>query len=187
MARELYRAVEACPVIAAVKDQAGLERILALDNRVVFVLSGDLLSIGETLRRLRAADKLAIVHLDLIQGLSGKEAAVDFLKAQGADGIITTKPVLIRRARELGLGAVLRFFIFDSLSLETMERTARECRPDLVEILPGIMPKIIARIHESLPIPLICGGLVAEKSDVLDALKAGALAVSTSSPALWAI
>ena len=128
-----------------------------------------------------------MVHIDLIQGLSGKEAAVDFLKAQGADGIITTKPTLIRRAREIDLGAVLRFFIFDSLSLETMERTARECRPDLVEILPGIMPKIIARIHQALPIPLICGGLVAEKSDVLDALKSGALAVSTSDPSLWSI
>ena len=187
MTRDLYHAVEACPVIAAVKDEAGLERILALENRVVFVLSGDLLSIGETLRRLREADKLAVVHLDLIQGLSGKEAAVDFLKVQGADGIITTKPPLIRRARELGLGAVLRFFIFDSMSLQTMERTARECRPDLVEILPGIMPKVIARIRQNLPIPLICGGLVAEKSDVLDALKAGALAVSTSDADLWSI
>lgn len=46
----------------------------------------------------------------------------------------------------------------------------------MVEILPGIMPKVIARVADALPIPLICGGLVMDKSDVMEALNAGALA-----------
>lgn len=56
-----------------------------------------------------------MVHIDLINGLSGKEIAVDFIqKFTRADGIITTKPALIKRARELELSTILRFFVIDS-------------------------------------------------------------------------
>ena len=41
--------------------------------------------------------KRQMVHVDLITGLSGKEVAVDFIKNNTlADGIISTKPALIR-------------------------------------------------------------------------------------------
>ena len=187
MEYNLYHAIEACPVIAAVKDEAGLRQVAELENRVVFVLTGDLLNIGDIIRRLREAGKLVIVHADLIQGLSGKEVAADFLKVQGAHGIITTKPTLIKRGRELDMSTILRFFVLDSMSLKNMEKSARECRPDLIEILPGVMPKVIARIRERQSIPLLCGGLIADKGDVMDALKAGAMAISTSNPDLWSI
>ena len=187
MEYNLYHAIEACPVIAAVKDEEGLRLVTQLDNRVVFVLAGDLLSIGDIIRRLREAGKMVIVHIDLIQGLAGKEIAVDFLKAQGAHGIITTKPTLVKRGRELDMCTILRFFVLDSMSLKNMEKSARECRPDLIEILPGVMPKVIAAIHERQSIPLICGGLIMDKGDVMDALKAGAMAISTSNPQLWSI
>ena len=85
------------------------------------------------------------------------------------------------------MSTILRFFVLDSMSLKNMEKSARECRPDLIEILPGVMPKVIARIRERQSIPLICGGLIADKGDVMDALKAGAMAISTSNPDLWSI
>ena len=37
-----------------------------------------------------------------------------------ADGIITTKPALVRRARELGMFTVLRYFLIDSMALENI-------------------------------------------------------------------
>jgi len=187
MVNDLYQAIEDCPVIAAVKDEDGINRILSLENKVVFVLSGDLMNIRDTIHRLRSAGKLVIVHIDLIHGLSGKEIAVDYLKKQGAHGIITTKPALVKRARELGMNSVLRVFLIDSISLKNMEKTASECCPDLIEILPGVMYKVISPIRQRQSIPLICGGLFMDKSDVMDALNAGAMAISTSNPHLWTI
>ena len=81
--------------------------------------------------------------------------------------------------------AVLRFFVFDSMSLESAEKTAATARPDLVEILPGIMPRIIRRLSRSIHVPLICGGLMEGKNDVLEALNAGAAAISSTREEVW--
>ena len=43
----------------------------------------------------------------------------------------------------------------------------------------------IARLSRELPVPLIAGGLLADKADVTAALSAGALCVSASDPQLW--
>ena len=103
--------LEDCPVIAAVKDEKGLEECLNMDVGMVFVLYGTVCTIGEIVKRIKDQGKIAVVHIDLIQGLSGKDAAVEFLKTYTrADGIITTKPALIKCAKELGMFTVLRFF-----------------------------------------------------------------------------
>ena len=60
-----------------------------------------------------------MVHIDLINGLSSKEITVDFIKKYtNADGIISTKPTLIKRARELSLYTILRLFVIDSIAYE---------------------------------------------------------------------
>jgi len=48
------------------------------------------------------------------------------------------------------------------------------------------MPKVVKRLGEEVRLPLVVGGLVADKEDVMAALSAGALAVSTTDEALWA-
>lgn len=59
-------------------------------------------------KRLKEAGKIAMIHVDLIGGLSTREIAVEFLKNNTeADGIITTKPALVRKARELSMYTVL--------------------------------------------------------------------------------
>ena len=90
---------EDCPVIAAVKDEEGLKKSLEAEIPIVFVLYGDICNIGEIVARLKKAVKIAIVHLDLIAGLSSKEIGVDFLKSvTHADGIIYSKRGIIRMA-----------------------------------------------------------------------------------------
>ena len=81
--------------------------------------------------------------------------------------IFSTRPSFIRRGRELGLFTILRFFVFDSLSLENVRPAAAAAQPDMVEILPGIMPKVISRIAAATRIPLICGGLIMDKNCLL--------------------
>ena len=61
-------------------------------------------------------------------------------------------------------------------------------RPDAVEIMPGIIPRVIKRIKSEIPeIPIIAGGLIESKEDIMDVLKSGGIAVSTSKESLWDI
>ena len=52
--------------------------------------------------------------------------------------------------------------------------------PDVIEILPGDIVQVLHRLSRELPVPLIAGGLLSDKADVLAALGAGALCVSAS-------
>ena len=185
MKQELMDAIQETPVIAAVKDDAGLCNALTNENiRVVFVLYGDICNISSIVCRIHEAGRFAVVHVDLIAGLAGKEVAVDFIRnTTEADGIISTRPNLIRRARELGLITIQRFFLLDSMSFENVLRQSSNA--DVVDILPGTMPQIIRRLTEKMPQPLIASGLLQDKSDVMAALSAGAIAISTTDEALW--
>ena len=71
------------PVIAAVKDDAGLDAALNSDVSLLFLLYGDLCSLPDLVERLHQAGKLAIVHTDLITGLAAKEVAVDYVASAG--------------------------------------------------------------------------------------------------------
>ena len=176
------------PVIAAVKDEAGLAAALESEVDVLFLLYGDVLTIGETVARCHDKGKKVFVHLDLIDGLAAGEIVADFIaRNTAADGVISTKAQLTRRGRELGLVAIQRVFLLDSLALKNIERQLVQGNADLIEILPGLMPKIIRRVVQAVGKPVIAGGLISDKEDVTGALGAGAVAVSTTNPSVWAM
>lgn len=176
------------PVIAAVKTDEALTAALASPCSAVFLLASTLLTVDGLVHRIHDAGKLAVVHIDLVDGLSSREIAVDSLNALcHPDGIISTRPTLIRRARHRGLLTVQRAFILDSLSLTSLSGQLEQGKPDFVEILPGIMPRVIAEISARTQVPVIAGGLLRDKADVMAAMRAGAAAVSTSAPFLWDI
>ena len=137
------------PVIAAIKDAHGLEECLTTECQVIFILYGNVCNISEITKKVKESGKIAIVHMDLITGLSAKEISVDFIKQNTrADGIISTKPMMVKRAKELGLMAIQRFFIIDSIALENAKRQIEIYHPDCVEIMPGVMPKILKIIRD---------------------------------------
>lgn len=181
-------AVESTTIIPAVKDEESLKKCLDSDSSVVFILYGDICSIAGIVEQVKSHNKIAMVHMDLITGLSGKEVSVEYLKdVVKADGIITTKPMLAKHAKELGMYAVVRFFVIDSLALSNLTKQTNEAKPDCIEVLPGVMPKVINRIIKNTKTPLIAGGLIADKEDVCGALDAGAIAVSSTNPEVWAL
>lgn len=183
---EFKEAIENTPIIPAIKDAESLEQCLNSDACVIFILFGDICNIAEIVERIKAEGKLAMVHMDLIAGLGSKEVSVDYIKERTkADGIITTKPMLAKHARELGLATVLRFFIIDSMALSNLSKQTREARPDCIEVLPGVMPKIVRKITGENKTPLIAGGLISDKEDVCNALDAGAVAVSSTNARIW--
>lgn len=186
MKKEFKEALEDSPIIAAIKDDEGLQKCLRSDSRVIFILYGDIVSIADIVETVKSSGKIAMVHLDLITGLSSKEIAVDFLKKYTkADGIITTKPPLIKRARELGLYTILRLFIIDSMAYENIERQVKSAKPDLIEVLPALMPKIVSKICKMSSTPVIAGGLVSDKEDIMSLLQAGVTSISSTNEQIW--
>ena len=174
------------PIIAAVKDMEGLDKCLDSDIQVIFILFGDVCSLQEIVKKVKDAGKIAMVHMDLVNGFTGKEIVLDYIKNfTHADGIITTKINLIKYAKQIGLYTVLRYFVVDSMALSNIEKQVDSIQPDVIEILPGIMPNIIKKVNKISKVPVIAGGLIADKKDVMTALTNGAGAISATSPDVW--
>lgn len=187
MDQRIYNLFEQNPVIAAVKDTDGLNECISIpDIKVVFILFGDICCIPELVAKVKETGRMAVVHIDLINGLGSREIAVDFIKQNTqADGIISTKPSLIRRGKELNLFTVLRYFLIDSMALENIRTQQNSVNPDIIEVLPGLMPQIIRKICQHSRVPIIAGGLINDKKSVLNALSAGALCVSSTNCSVW--
>ena len=190
--REFISRIEQTPLIAAVKDHEGLVTALREDVEIIFVLYGDVCTISEIVDEIKAAGKVAMVHIDLITGLNNsRDVCVDFIKNNTqADGIITTKSNLIPHAKELGLSTVLRYFILDSMALTNIEKQSKASgvKPDCIEFLPGIVtPKMIRKINKVSRVPIIAGGLISDKEDVMNALDAGAIAISSTNEEVWGL
>ena len=178
--------LEDTPIIAAIKDMDGLERCLVSDIKVVFILFGDICNIGSIVKRIKDAGKVAMVHMELVNGISGKDIALDFIKQYTqADGIITTKNTLIKYAKQLGLYTVHRYFVMDSMAMSNLEKQAGNYLPDVVEVMPGIMPGMIKKVKSISKVPVIAGGLIATRQDVMTALDSGAIAISATSYDVW--
>jgi len=186
MKTQIQELLEDCPIITAVKDEKGLGRCLESDSKIVFILFGDVCSIAKIVERIKDSGRMALVHLDLVAGLSNKEISVDYIKEYTlADGIITTKPALVKRAKELKLFTVLRLFVIDSMAFQNIEKLGNQVKPDLIEILPGVMPKVIQKICGMTRIPIIAGGLIQDKEDVMNSLSAGAVSISSTDESVW--
>lgn len=174
------------PVIMAIKNNKDFNKCLDSENKIVFVLYGNLETIPMIVKKLKAHGKIVIVHEDLIEGLSSSTFAASFIKKYTeADGVISTKPTNVIYARKLGLFAVLRFFVFDSMSYENMKQTIKDINCDIIEILPGVMPNTIVDIKKRTNIPIVAGGLITSKDEVMAAINSGALAISSSNYYVW--
>ena len=186
---EFIQAVEANPVIAAVKSDEGLRHCLDTDIGIVFTLYGDLGSIENIVKQIKDAGKIAMVHIDLVNGMQPKEVSLDFIRNRtGADGIITTKYSLVQHAKNLELNTILRMFMLDSTSMETLDRYSRQdsVQPDIMELLPGtLLPDVIRRANQICRVPVMASGLISRKEEIMNALKNGAISISTTNETLW--
>lgn len=178
--------LEENPIIAAVKDSKGLEEAIQTDCNIIFILNSDIINVGEIVEKVKAHNKLAFVHIDLLEGTSNKEVSLQFLKeSTQADGIISTKAQMVRAAKNYGFYTVHRFFLVDSMSYRSIDKQIANSTPHFIEILPGMMPKAIGWVKGKVGIPIIASGLVCEKEDVMEAIQAGALAISSTNNDVW--
>ena len=71
------------------------------------------------------------------------------------------------------------------MAYENIEHQLRNAKPDLIEVLPALMPKVIRKICKLSTVPVITGGLVSDKEDVMALLQAGAVSISSTNTAIW--
>ena len=188
--RQLTNILENTPVIPAIKNEQGLRKVIETDNKIVFILNADILGIRNIIETLKKHDKMPFIHVDMITGFASNPIVIDYLvsKYKNECGIISTKSSMIKKAMESDVRVIQRLFVLDSLSIETNIQQIKKMRPDAVEIMPGIIPRVIKRIKSEIPeIPIIAGGLIESKEDIMDVLKSGGIAVSTSKESLWDI
>ncbi len=180
--------IERSPVIRQVKDTARLDYFLGGNHDVIFILSGNICTLPHIVKKIHERDKIAIVHIDLIDGFAPREIVVEYIKKEvDADGIISTRPKLLKRGKELGLFTILRFFLLDSMALDNVKHTISQCEPDLVEVLPGIVTSHFREVAQIVRRPVIAGGLIKTPQDVIEALEGGVIAISASTFSLGEI
>ncbi len=182
----MIRKLKECPVIAALKDTQSAQLAANNNPQVCFILGGDILTVPKILGTLKDAGKAVFVHIDMINGLGADKAAVKFISRKWKpDGIITTRKGLIKCAKDDGLTTVQRIFLLDSTSIVSGIKMINSADPDIVEVVPGVISKAISEIRKNVKQQVIAGGMITELSEASNALKAGAIGISTSRVDLW--
>jgi glycerol uptake operon antiterminator len=171
-------------VICAVKDDL-FEKALSSKNKWIFDLDPDISEIEGKSDLSHRANKKYFIHFDLAAGIGKDKSGLLFVKDMGVDGIITTRVNIVKMAREAGLYTVQRFFIVDSHSVQTTLEGIKNAKPDMIEIMPGTLPKVIKGLKEQTSIPIIAGGLIETSDEIKLAFTAGASAISTTRTELW--
>jgi glycerol uptake operon antiterminator len=187
MRNQLDAILDNQPIIPALKDDAGLEAVLASDCEIVFILYGNVVTIAEIAQKIKDSGKMAFINVDLLEGFSNKEIVIQYIKKfTSAEGILSAKASMIKAAKAQGFITVHRLFVIDSFSFKSLDKQIEISQPDYIEVLPG-WPKLISWVMEKTDLPVISGGLICCKEDVVAALKAGATAICSTNPEVWSM
>lgn len=175
------------PIAAAIRTERDFSTALRSDVDMIFLLHSNIMTVHQYVKEIHSAGKKAFVHVDFAEGLGKDRYGLEFLAKQGVDGILTTRTNIVKAAKEYGLITVQRFFIVDSHSLGTSVDSIKISKPDIIEIMPGVVTKKIKEFAEKASMPIIAGGLVETAEEVRAALEAGANVVSTGEAELWSM
>lgn len=174
-------------MIAVVKNPQDLKYALSSKGEIIFMHRPNIKHLKDQMEHIHKSGKKLFVYIDCAEGIGKDEYGVRYLKSLGVDGIISTQSKIIKFAKKIGIWGVHRFFIADLDSLKNAIDSTRSSKPDMIEILPGTVSKIIKYLKKELNIPIVAGGLIETKEEVIEAIVSGAGAVSTDKPALWEI
>jgi len=171
------------PAARKVKD---LEKLMKFGYEYIVILDSHISQIKMLVDLAKSHGKKPLLHADLIEGLKNDEYAAEYLcQVVRPSGLVSTRASVITKTKQNGLLAIQRLFLLDSHALEKNYALLARTKPDFIEVLPGLMPRMIAEVHERTGIPILAGGLIRSVADVEQALEAGASAVTTSNEELW--
>jgi len=171
------------PAIHKIKD---LEKLLKSNYTYMVLLESHIGQLKHIVDLARSGGKKLLLHADLIEGLKNDEYAAEFLcQSIRPAGLISTRANVVAKTKQNGLLAIQRLFLIDSSALQKSYTLLERTQPDYIEVMPGVIPHMIAEVKERTGIPIFAGGLLRSANDVELALQAGATAVTTSNAELW--
>jgi glycerol uptake operon antiterminator len=175
------------PVAAVISRAEELPRALASTVPAVFFVRAPAFHLGPLVWSVQARGKAAFVHIDLIAGLGKDRAGIAFLAREiGVNGIITSHSALVAAAKAERVIAMQRLLLHDDLAVPPALTALEHARPDIVEVLPGVIfPLVVDQIRARVGLPIIVGGFISQPQQRDAALERGAVAVSSSAAELW--
>ena len=173
-------------IIPAVNDFRQYRRFLESEYETCVIMHCTIFELDTMFKGIAENGKNALIHCDLIKGLSADEYGAEYLcgKLHPA-GLISIKPSVITACKKHKVTAVQRAFLIDSSALEKSITSIERTRPDYVELLPALCTTLFPALRERLNIPLIAGGLIQSKEMAEDILKTGVEAVTISMATLF--
>lgn len=183
-----FKNISIHPIIAAIRDLNKIDIALNSPCENIFLLSGNIFNLKEISHKVNSNKKKLYIYIDDIDGFSKDTWGLEYIvKNIELDGIISSKSNIINLSKSMGVFTIHRINILDTYSLNNCLKAIKDNRPHAIEVMPGIIPSVIEHIISSTMIPLISSGLIKEKSDIINSLNAGAIAVSTSNEKTWDI
>lgn len=150
-AGRLFEAFQRVPVIAVIRRAEDLPRAFTSRVPAIFFLRAPAFHLGPLVWAVQARGKMASVHIDLIAGLGKDRAGIAFLAREiGVNGIVTSHGQLVAAARSDRVIAVQRLLLHDELGLPSALSAVDRARPDIIEVLPGVIfPEIVAQLRST--------------------------------------
>ncbi|MEC1405805.1 glycerol uptake operon antiterminator GlpP [Bacillus halotolerans] len=174
------------PILPAIRNMKQFDEFLNSSFSYGVILDIHLGQLKGVIREAQKYGKKMMVHVDLIQGIKHDEYGAEFICQDiKPAGIISTRSNVIAKAKQKKIYAIQRLFLLDTSAMEKSMEFVGKHKPDFIEVLPGIVPSLIQEIKEKTGIPIFAGGFIRTEQDVEQALKAGAVAVTTSNTKLW--
>lgn len=172
-------------IIATTRNDEEFSCAVKSKTDIIFMLAPNIESIKSQVQQALKSGKKLFIHLDLAEGIGKDEFGIRYVKAQGVDGIISTRTSIIKMAKKEGLFTVQRFFIVDSHSVDTTLETAKISKADMIEVMPGVVPKAVSRLKKELNTFVVAGGLIETEEEIKNVTDAGASAVSVGKREFW--
>ncbi|MBT2727271.1 glycerol-3-phosphate responsive antiterminator [Bacillus sp. ISL-75] len=173
-------------VLPAIRKIEDVEKMMISNYEYLVILDLHVSRLKPIFQMAKANHKKLIIHMDLIHGLKSDEYSTEFICQEFKPfGLISTKGSVILKARQKGVISVQRLFLLDTSSIEKSFALIERTQPDFIEVLPGIMPKIIKDIRNRTQREVFAGGFIDTIEEVEQAFAAGAITVTTSKKDLW--
>jgi glycerol uptake operon antiterminator len=187
MDRSLGARLARKPVIATLYGAEQMDAFLASGAEVAIVANIELRKLRMVISTITKADRLAIVNIDSCDGISQEKGGIDYLADLGATSLLSTRMATIQRANRAGLLTMLKVFVTDRSTWPRSVKAIEQSDPNLVQIMPAPMLAHISAAEKKVMPPIVASGFVCSQEQVQQALRAGAIAVSSSDAGLWAV
>lgn len=174
------------PIIASITKIEQIEAAMRSKVKRVNLMIGDMMTLSTIVRDLQNSGKKVYVHLEIVGGIGRDHSAVQYLADTfRIDGIVSTRSNAIAAARQAGIHSIQRIFGIDTAAIETAIKMIGQVQPDEVELMPGLMPRVITDLKLKINCPLIVGGLIRHEDEIREAIASGADYVSVGDTRYW--